>query len=126
WMLVSWLVVAALVLASCGEAVPGEQEEEEEEEPVGQQEEEEEGIKKVSRDQTLILIWSGTEGRYVDYELWNPFAIGSNHQNGPGIFYEPLYYYSAFDDKEIPWLSPAAIVTVSSASLTLSIFRTTV
>jgi len=32
WMLVSFLLVAALVLASCGEAVPGEQEEEEEEE----------------------------------------------------------------------------------------------
>jgi len=28
----SWLIVAALVLASCGPAVPGEQEEEEEEE----------------------------------------------------------------------------------------------
>jgi len=32
WMLLSFLLVAALVLASCGEAVPGEQEEEEEEE----------------------------------------------------------------------------------------------
>ena len=52
WMLVSWLIVAALVLASCGPALPGEQEEEEpvgeqeeeeeEEEPVGEQEEEEE------------------------------------------------------------------------------------
>jgi len=31
-MLLSFLMVAALVLASCGEAVPGEQEEEEEEE----------------------------------------------------------------------------------------------
>ena len=34
WMMVSCLMVAALVLASCGEAVPGEQEEEEEEEEV--------------------------------------------------------------------------------------------
>ncbi len=42
WMLLSFLLVAALVLASCGEAEPGEQEEEEEEEPVGEQEEEEE------------------------------------------------------------------------------------
>jgi len=43
WMLLSFLLVAALVLASCGEAVPAEQEEEEEEEePVGEQEEEEE------------------------------------------------------------------------------------
>ncbi len=44
WLMLSFLLVAALVLASCGEAVPGEEEEEEEEEeePVGQQEEEEE------------------------------------------------------------------------------------
>ena len=32
WLKLSWLIVAALVLSSCGEAVPGEQEEEEEEE----------------------------------------------------------------------------------------------
>ncbi len=40
WIMLSWLIVAAFVLSSCGPAAPGEQEEEEEEEPVGQQEEE--------------------------------------------------------------------------------------
>ncbi len=34
WLGVSWLIVAALVLASCGPAVPGEEEEEEEEAPT--------------------------------------------------------------------------------------------
>ena len=24
------------------------------------------------RDRTMILIWGGREGRWVDYELWNP------------------------------------------------------
>ncbi|GAJ06486.1 unnamed protein product, partial [marine sediment metagenome] len=41
WLMLSFLLVAALVLASCAPAVPGEQEEEEEEEeeePVGEQE----------------------------------------------------------------------------------------
>ncbi len=43
WLGLSFLLVAALLLASCGKAEPGEQEEEEEEEePVGEQEEEEE------------------------------------------------------------------------------------
>ena len=37
--------------------------------------------------------------------MWNPYSIGSNHQNGPGIFYEPLAYYSAFGDKEYLWLA---------------------
>src|SRR5262249_46263170 len=60
----------------------------------------------VPRARTLTLVWSGSrEGRWIDYELWNPYAIGSNHQNGPGIFYEPLAYYSAFADKEYLWLA---------------------
>ncbi len=63
------------------------------------------GLRQVPRNRELRLIWSGREGRYVDHELWNPYAIGANHQNGPGIFYEPLYYYSAFADEEIPWLA---------------------
>ena len=53
-----------------------------------------------ARNRTLILTWSGSrEGRWVDFELWNPYAIGSNHQNGPNLLYEPLAYYSAFADK---------------------------
>jgi peptide/nickel transport system substrate-binding protein len=59
----------------------------------------------VPRNRTLTLVWGGREGRWVDYELWNPYAIGANHQNGPGIFYEPLAYYSAFADKEYLWLA---------------------
>ena len=60
----------------------------------------------VARNRTLTLVWTGSrEGRWIDYELWNPYAIGSNHQNGPGILYEPLAYYSAFADKEYLWLA---------------------
>ena len=43
-------------------------------------------LKTVARNRTLSLVWIGSrEGRWVDFELWNPYAIGSNHQNGPGI-----------------------------------------
>lgn len=60
----------------------------------------------VPRNRTLILTWIGSrEGRWVDFDLWNPYSIGSNHQNGPGILYEPLAYYSAFGDKEYLWLA---------------------
>src|SRR5262245_14327253 len=62
--------------------------------------------KNVPRNRTLTLVWIGSrEGRWVDFELWNPYAIGSNHQNGPGILCEPLAYYSAFADKEYLWLA---------------------
>ena len=60
----------------------------------------------IPREKTLILVWSGSrEGRWVDFELWNPYAIGSNHQNGPNLIYEPLAYYSAFADKTYMWLA---------------------
>ena len=62
-------------------------------------------VKQVPRNKTLVLMWAGKQGKYDDHELWNPYAVGANHQNGPGLFYEPLYFYSAFADKMIPWLA---------------------
>ncbi len=56
----------------------------------------------------MILMFAGTgaaEGRWTDFELWSPYALGSNMQNGAILFYEPLYYYSAFADKWYPWLA---------------------
>ena len=55
----------------------------------------------VARERTTILVWGGREGRWVDWDLWNPYSIGSNHQNGPNLVYEPLAYYSAFADRPI-------------------------
>src|SRR5262245_21613542 len=34
-------------------------------------------LKNVARNRTLTLVWIGSrEGRWVDFELWNPYAIG--------------------------------------------------
>jgi peptide/nickel transport system substrate-binding protein len=62
-------------------------------------------IPDVPRENTLILRWSGQAGRYVDHELWNGYLVASNHQNGLGLFHEPLAFYSAFADETIPWLA---------------------
>lgn len=60
----------------------------------------------IPRDKTMTLIGiNSRDGRWVDYELWNPYAIGANHQNGPNLIYEPLAYYSAFADKWYMWLA---------------------
>jgi peptide/nickel transport system substrate-binding protein len=59
----------------------------------------------LARNRTMSLVWGGREGRWVDFELWNPYSIGANHQNGPNIIYEPLAYYSAFADKMYMWLA---------------------
>lgn len=60
----------------------------------------------IPRERTMILIGiNSRDGRWIDYELWNPYAIGANHQNGPNLIYEPLAYYSAFADKWYMWLA---------------------
>src|SRR5215470_4002227 len=73
----------------------------------------------VPRNQQFIVMWDSTDGKFVDYELWNPYSPDANHQNGPGIFYEPLYYYSAFANKEIPWLAESYSFTPDFKSLTI-------
>jgi len=63
------------------------------------------GLADVPRAKTMIQYRGGAEGRHVDHELWNPYSIGANHQNGANIMFEPLAFFSAFDDKTIPWLA---------------------
>ena len=71
------------------------------------------------RNRTMSLVWGGREGRWVDFELWNPYSIGSNHQNGPNIIYEPLAYYSAFADKTYMWLAESYQYTPDFKQLTI-------
>ena len=71
------------------------------------------------RDRTMILVWGGREGRWVDFELWNPYSIGSNHQNGPNLMYEPLAYYSAFADKMHMWLAESFEFSADFKKLTI-------
>src|SRR6266849_5978680 len=73
----------------------------------------------VTRNKQLILMWAGTQGKFVDAELWNPFAPAANHQNGPGLFHEPLVYYSAFANKEIPWLAESYSYSPDFKTLTI-------
>ena len=71
------------------------------------------------RNRTMILVWAGREGRWVDFELWNPYSLGSNHQNGPNMIYEPLAYYSAFADKMYMWLAESYSFSADFRQLTI-------
>ena len=62
-------------------------------------------IKDVPRSRQLLLSQGGTQGKYLDYDLWNAYALGANHQTGPNIIHEPLAFYSAYGDKEYMWLA---------------------
>ena len=113
-MLVS-LMSFSLVMVACGgddeaeettsTSTSGSEEIEILEKSTPYPEKESAGLKTVPREKTLIAFQGGSEGRYTDHELWNPYAIGANHQRGPNIIYEPLAFYSAFADEMIPWLS---------------------
>ena len=81
-------------------------EEAEAEAPAEEAEEASSGdIREVPRNRTHIFMNGGREGQFVDHELWNPYAIGANHQVGSNIIYEPLAFYSAFADEELMWLA---------------------
>jgi peptide/nickel transport system substrate-binding protein len=74
----------------------------------------------IPREKTMVLIGiNARDGRWVDYELWNPYAIGANHQNGPNLIYEPLAYYSAFADKMYMWLAESFAFTPDFKQLTI-------
>jgi peptide/nickel transport system substrate-binding protein len=63
------------------------------------------GLADVTREKTLIFMFGGDGTQFVDVELANPYATGATHQNGMAALWEPLFYYSAFADEEIPWLA---------------------
>ncbi|MBI4306896.1 MAG: ABC transporter substrate-binding protein [Chloroflexi bacterium] len=81
-------------------------------------------VKDVPRNRQLRLIWGGAggvgaAGRYTDHELWNPYNPGTSHQNGSQLFYEPLAFYSAFANKNIPWLAEKWEYSQDSTEVTI-------
>jgi len=79
------------------------------------------GLQEVPRNRTHIFMGGGREGQFVDHELWNPYAIGANHQVGPNIIYEPLAFYSAFADEELLWLAESYEYNEDFTELTLTL-----
>src|SRR5215217_939793 len=64
-------------------------------------------VAEVPREETLVAVRSGPEGKYLGYNLWNPFLPSqqANHQFGSHMTSEPLAFYSAFIDKTTMWLA---------------------
>ncbi|MCC6166722.1 MAG: ABC transporter substrate-binding protein [Caldilineaceae bacterium] len=62
------------------------------------------GLRDVPREKTLILMFGGDGSQFTDTGLGNPYATGATHQIGSAALWEPLFFYSAFADEEIPWL----------------------
>ncbi len=54
----------------------------------------------VPRNKSLIMMWTVGE-----VGIGNPYAAGYNFQQGTMSMHEPLYFFSAFANKTIPWLA---------------------
>ncbi|MGH2616813.1 MAG: ABC transporter substrate-binding protein [Thermomicrobiales bacterium] len=76
-------------------------------------------VAEVPREETLIAVRSGTEGKYVEFQLWNPFLPAANHQFGCHMTSEPLAFYSAFIDKTTMWLAESYEYSPDYMTLTI-------
>ncbi len=63
------------------------------------------GLEQIAREDSMIFVFGGDGTQFTDVGIANPYATGFSHQMGNNALYEPLYYYSAFADEEVPWLA---------------------
>ena len=79
-----------------------------------------EGIKDIPR-KTFIAVRGGQQGKFVEWDQWNPFVPVANHQFAVGLMYEPLAFYSAFADKEYMWLAESYEYSADYKELTIKV-----
>ncbi len=78
-------------------------------------------VKDVPRERTLILMFGGSSGQFADVGLGNPYATGATHQIGSAAMWEPLFFFSAFANEEIPWLGESYQYNDDYTELTIKI-----
>ena len=70
----------------------------------------------VPRNRTLIVC-NGLD----QIGLMNPWTAGFSHQQGNALLWEPLFYYSLFADKELPWLAESGTYNADFTELTIKL-----
>ena len=66
-------------------------------------------------------MFGGDGTQYVDVGLGNPYATGYSFQMGNAALLEPLYFYSAYSNEEIPWLATGYEYNDDFTELTVNI-----
>jgi len=79
------------------------------------------GLKDIPRNRTFIAVRGGSQGKFVEWDQWNPFVPVANHQFAVGLMYEPLAFYSAFADKEYMWLAESYKYSDDFKELTIKV-----
>ena len=73
----------------------------------------------IAREKTLIAVRGGTQGKFIEDQIWNPFLPTGNHQLGSQLLYEPLAFYSAFTDSYSMWLAESYEYSTDYMELTV-------
>ena len=78
----------------------------------------------VPRNRTLIVNFGGGAGKFASMGLTNPEG-GMNHQEGMALLWDPLFYYSVFAEKELPWLAESSEYNKDYTVLTIKMRKGT-
>ena len=63
-------------------------------------------IREVAREDTLVIAGpSSGQTTFPSPEVANPYLVGADIRTGIKAMFEPLFYYNAFENREIPWLA---------------------
>jgi peptide/nickel transport system substrate-binding protein len=70
----------------------------------------------VARNRTLV-VQNGVD----TVGVMNPWAASYSHQQGNALLHEPLFYFSLFADKELPWLAESGTYNADFTELTIKL-----
>lgn len=79
-------------------------------------------IRDIAREDTLVIAGpSAGQTTFPSPEVANPYLVGADIRTGIKAMFEPLFYYNAFEDKEIPWLATGFEFNEASTEVTLTL-----
>lgn len=79
-------------------------------------------IEKLPREDTFVIAGpSAGQTTFSSPGIANPFLLGADIRTGIKSMFEPLFYYNAFEDKEIPWLAESYDISEDAKTITLKL-----
>ena len=79
-------------------------------------------IKEVAREDILVIAGpSSGQTTFPSPAVANPYLVGADIRTGIKAMFEPLFYYNAFEDREIPWLAEGVQFSDDFKTVTLTL-----
>lgn len=79
-------------------------------------------IKDVAREDILVIAGpSSGQTTFPSPGVANPYLVGADIRTGIKAMFEPLFYYNAFEDREIPWLAEGVEFSDDFKTVTLTL-----